>query len=107
MLEDVREIPCGILNFVFQLSSLKLQVIFWLLFFCKFYKAAISLISNLCLHLINSDDNPFCHLVDCMIRMYTVKKISTPNHTYKWENGSPHLLVWVLIKKGTVHFGAH
>jgi hypothetical protein len=38
---------------------------------------------------------------------YTVKKISTLNHTYKCGNESPHLLVWVLTKKGTVHFGTH
>ena len=37
----------------------------------------------------------------------TVKNFSTLNHTYKWGKGSPHLLVWVLTKKGIVHFGAH
>ena len=38
---------------------------------------------------------------------HTVKKFSTLNHTYKWGNESPHLLVWVLTKKRTVHFGTH
>jgi hypothetical protein len=38
---------------------------------------------------------------------HTVKKFSTLDHTNNWRNESPHLLVWVLTKKGTVHFGTH